>query len=143
MLFLNKIADSVFYEENNQLVKTSKLVENIDQYIGYIDGVKALSMGTKLENDSLMIQYIEILTNQFKTPNGIGLDSDFQSINALESIDEIQTSFATVLLSLNKYNASIKLDKSEMGITGFNLTPVSKGQIPDSMKPKSLVVWFN
>ena len=49
----------------------------------------------------------------------------------------------SVTLFVDELNATMAIDKSELGLSSFSSQKVSLAQIPDLAKIKSFVVWFN
>ena len=46
-------------------------------------------------------------------------------------------------LFIDELNATISIDKQELGLQAFSKQQVSKEQIPDLAKMKSFIIWFN
>jgi hypothetical protein len=88
------------------------------------------------------IKSIEIHDIRFKTQNGISLNSNFSEINAT-NILRPESTLQSVTLFLDELNATITIDKDELGIKDFITQKISLEQIPDLAKVKSFIVWFN
>ncbi|WP_075340652.1 hypothetical protein [Tenacibaculum agarivorans] len=89
------------------------------------------------------IKSIEIFDERFKTDNGLNIHSSFRDINTNNAISKIETSFSSATIFIDDLNATIAIDKEELGLKEFNMKKVSIEQIPDLAKMKSFIVWFN
>ncbi len=67
----------------------------------------------------------------------------FQEINANNNITKVETSFSSATLFIDDLNATISIDKSDLGLKEFSMQKVSIDQIPDLAKIKSFTIWFN
>lgn len=115
-----------------------------DKYLIYEKGGKhLLTIVPKEQLDSTStIKSIEIQDERFKTKAGINLKSNFSEINAIYSLRP-ESTLQSVTLFLDELNATITIDKEELGLRDFRTQKVSLAQIPDLAKIKSFVVWFN
>lgn len=115
-----------------------------DEYLIYEKGGKLLL--TVVPNETLdslsTIKSVEIHDARFKTESGITLDSNFSEINANNKLRP-ESTLQSVTLFVDELNATITIDKSELGLSNFNSQKISLEQIPDLAKIKSFVVWFN
>lgn len=120
-------------------------VQEDDKYLIYEKGGKHLLTITPKEPlDSLStIRFVDIFDEKYKTKDGLGLNSTFQEIDLLAHINKIEPTFTKVTLFFDKLNATMTLDKTELGIKTINTKEVLKEQIPDLVKPKTFVVWFD
>lgn len=89
------------------------------------------------------IKSIEIHDSRYKTENGINLNSTFSEINANNANLRVESTLQSVTLFLDEINATIAIDKEELGLRDFSTQNVSLEQIPDLAKMKSFVVWFD
>ena len=115
-----------------------------DKYLIFEKGGKhLLTIVPKEQLDSTStIKSIEIHDNRFKTELGISLKSNFSEINVSNSIRP-ESTLQSVTLFLDELNATITIDKSELGIKDFISQKISLEQIPDLAKIKSFIIWFN
>lgn len=126
--------------------EASKYLAEDDQYFVFskLDKKKLLEIEPVSQHDSLStIKSIQIFDPRFKTVNGIGLHSTFQEINANCKINKVETTFSSAILFIDELNATIVIDKSELGIKDFTLQKISLEQIPDLAKIKYFTVWFD
>ena len=94
--------------------------------------------------DSLStIRIVDIHEGIYKTEDGIGLDSKFEEINLAMNISKIESTFTKVVLYLDQMNATMTLDKLDLGINTIQTDDVQLEQIPNLVKPKSFVIWFD
>jgi hypothetical protein len=143
--------------ELNQIFKNDSIVKNLsegalgdnyfqddDKYLIFEKGGKhLLTIVPKEQLDSTStIKSIEIHDARFKTDAGITLNSNFSEINASNFLRP-ESTLKSVTLFLDELNATIAIDKQELGLSDFSTQKVSLDQIPDLAKIKSFVVWFN
>lgn len=125
--------------------KGSYSFQDDDEYHIYEKGGKhLLTIVPKEELDSTStIKSVEIFDAKFKTEQGLDINSTFRDINSNNAISKIETSFTSATIFIDDLNATISIDKEQLGITDFNMKKVSIEQIPDLAKIKSFIVWFN
>jgi len=126
--------------------EASKYLMEDDQYFVYskMDKKKLLEIEPATQHDSVStIKSIQIFDPRFKTEHGIGLHSTFQEINTHCKINKVETTFTSAILFIDELNATIAIDKSELGIKDFSLQKVTLEQIPDLAKIKYFTVWFD
>lgn len=137
--------------KNDSIVK--KLSEGVlgstfsddDEYLIFEKGGKhLLTIVPKEQLDSTStIRNIEIFDSRFKTETGLNLNSTFAEINLNNKIDKIETSLSSANLFIDDINATIAIDKEQLGLQAFSYEKVSIEQIPDLAKIKSFTIWFN
>lgn len=115
-----------------------------DEYLVFEKGGKhLLTIVPKEQLDSTStIKSIEIQDARFQTEAGINLNSNFSEINANNRLRP-ESTLQSVTLFVDELNATMAIDKSELGLSKFSSQKVSLEQIPDLAKIKSFVVWFN
>ncbi|MEX6625541.1 hypothetical protein PG913_06650 [Tenacibaculum pacificus] len=142
--------DRVF--KNDSIVKVlsegakgSNYFQEDDKYLIYEKGGKhLLTIVPKEQLDSLStIKSIEIFDERFKTASGLNINSLFQEINANNTISKVESSFLSVTLFIDDLNATVSLDKEDLGLKDFSTQKVTIEQIPDLAKIKSLTIWFH
>ncbi|WP_275316590.1 hypothetical protein [Tenacibaculum bernardetii] len=125
--------------------KGNNFYQEDDKYEIFEKGGKHLL--TIIPNEQLdslsTIKSIEIYDNRFKTKTGLNISSSFQEINANNTISKVESSFLSATLFIDDLNATIALDKEDLGLKDFSTQKVSIDQIPDLAKIKSLTIWFN
>ena len=116
-----------------------------DEYMIYEKGGKhLLTIVPKEQLDSTStIKSIQIFDDRFKTESGITVKSTFSEINVSNNIDKIESSISSATLFIDELNATISIDKEELGLKAFSKQQVSKEQIPDLARMKSFTIWFN
>lgn len=116
-----------------------------DEYLVYDrEGNHLLTFIPKHEQDSsATIDNVQIFDNRYKTVKGLGIKSRFRDINDNYTIDKVQSTFSNAVLFVDELNATITIDKEELGINDFGTQKVSKEQIPDLAKIKGLTLWFD
>lgn len=115
-----------------------------DEYFIFEKGGKLLlTITPKEQQDSLsLIKSIEIHDQRFATKNGINLASTFAEINTNYRL-RVESTLLSVTLFLDELNATMTVDKEELGLKDFTIQQVSLEQIPDLAKIKSFVIWFD
>ncbi|MEE9407304.1 MAG: hypothetical protein V3V28_04420 [Polaribacter sp.] len=115
-----------------------------DEYLVYEKGGKLLlTIMPKEQLDSTStIKSIEIHDARFKTESGIHFNSTFADINMVNK-PRVESTLSSVILFLDDLNATVAIDKEELGLKNFSAQKVTLEQIPDLAKMKSFVVWFN
>ncbi len=115
-----------------------------DKYLIFEKGGRhLLTIVPKEQLDSTStIKSIEIHDNRYKTETGVSLKSTFSEISAFNNLKP-ESTLQSVTLFLDELNATITIDKEELGLKNFTSQKVSLAQIPDLAKVKSFVVWFN
>ena len=141
----------------DNLFKSDSIVKNLsegalgdnyfqddDEYLIYEKGGKLLlTILPKEQLDSTStIKSIEIHDARFKTEAGIHLNSTFADINMVNK-PRVESTLSSVTLFLDDINATVAIDKEELGLKNFSTQKVTLEQIPDLAKMKSFVVWFN
>ena len=100
----------------------------------------------ELENyndpEEFTIKSVEIYDPRFKTESDINLNSTFADINLVNK-PRVESTLSSVTLFLDDINATIAIDKEELGIKNISFQKVTLEQIPDLAKMKSFVVWFH
>ncbi|MBL4905622.1 MAG: hypothetical protein JKZ00_06355 [Flavobacteriaceae bacterium] len=116
-----------------------------DEYLIYEKGGNhLLTIIPKEQLDSTStIKYVQIFDKRFKTASGLSLASSFEDINLNNAITKVETSLSSAVLYIDDLNATIALDKEELGLRDFNSQKISLEQIPDLAKIKSYIIWFN
>lgn len=142
--------DKIF--ENDSIVKNlsegalgDNYFQDDDEYLVFEKGGKhILTIIPKEQLDAVStIKSVEIHDARFQTETGISINSSFLDINANNNINRIETTLTSATLFLDDLNATIAIDKEELGLKAFSFQKISLEQIPDLAKMKSFIVWFN
>ncbi|MFY9241726.1 MAG: hypothetical protein WAO74_01720 [Polaribacter sp.] len=138
--------------ENDSIVKNlsegalgNDYFQDDDKFLIFEKGGKHLLTIVPKEqlDSSSTIKSIEIHDSRFTTESGINLNSSFLEINANNNINRVESTFSSATLFIDNLNATIAIDKEELGLKDFSTQKVALEQIPDLAKMKSFVVWFN
>ena len=144
-----KDLDKIF--ENDSIVKNlsegsmgDDYFQDDDEYIVYDqEGKLLLTLIPKDQHDSTStIKSIEIHDPRFSTETGLNLNSKFVEINANNRINRVESTLKSATLFIDELNATIVIDKEELGLKEYSTQKVSLDQIPDLAKIKSFVIWF-
>lgn len=125
--------------------KGDNYFQDDDEYKIYEKGGKhLLTIVPKEQLDSTStIKSIQIFDERFKTENGLTINSTFADINAKTTINNVETSISSATLFIDELNATMAIDKEEMGLKELRMQKVSLEQIPDLAKTRSFIIWFN
>jgi len=123
---------------------TDNFFKEEDEYLIYEKGgIHLLTIIPKEQQDSLStIKSIEIHDKRFVTKSGLNLESNFSQINVDNAL-RVESTLFSVTLFLDELNATITIDKEELGLKEVGIQNVSLEQIPDLAKIKSFVIWFD
>lgn len=116
-----------------------------DEYLVYEKGGKhLLTIIPKEQLDSTStIKSVEIFDPRFTTTSGLNLNTTFAEINTNNVINKVETSLSSATLFIDEFNATVSLDKEDIGIKQLGLQKISLEQIPDLTKIQSFIIWFN
>lgn len=143
------------YAKDSLVVELSEMevtdVENQKKYFRDEDKYKVYSKEGKhlltitpiKQHDSLSkIKSVEIFSNQYKTKKGVSLYSPFKEIRAAYPVS-ITNTLLSAHIDIDELNATMSIDKEEIGINDFNRDHINANQIPDLVQVKHFTVWFN
>ena len=118
---------------------------NDDEYDIYSKtGKKILEITANTQNDSLSkIKSIGIYDANYVTDKGISIKSTFKDINENYLVNKVETTLTSAILFIDELNATISIDKRELGLSKFSTQVVSINQIPDMAKIKYFTIWLN
>ncbi|MDV7188250.1 hypothetical protein R3X25_13230 [Lutibacter sp. TH_r2] len=116
-----------------------------DEYIVYSkNGKKVLEIEPENQQDSLSkIKSIQIFDSNYITDKGVSLKSTFSEINKNYRVNKVETTLTSATLFIDELNATIAIDKKELGLNQFSREEVSLDQIPEIAKVKFFTIWFN
>jgi len=125
--------------------KGNNSFEDDDEYLIYEKGGKLLLTIIPKEqlDEESTLKRVEIFDERYKTESGINVNSTFADINANSKVSKVETSFSSATLFIDELNATIAIDKEDLGLKEFSLQKVTLEQIPDLAKIKSFIVWFD
>ena len=58
-------------------------------------------------------------------------------------INKVETSLLSATLYIDELNATISLDKADLGVNQFSTEEIKVEQIPDMAKIKYFTIWFD
>ncbi len=116
-----------------------------DEYLIFSkNGKKLLEIVPTTQNDSLSgIKSIQVFHAKYKTKSGISLQSTFKEINENYLVNKVENTLTSAMLYIDELNATIAIDKKDLGISNFSREEISINQIPDLAKVKYFTIWFN
>lgn len=125
-------------------VDTRYIPEDDEYKIFSKEGKHLMTVVPKEQLDSSStIKYVEILDPEFKTEKGLTLNSPFKDINLHYMINKVETSLLSATLYIDELNATIALDKADLGVNQFSTEEIKVEQIPDMAKIKYFTIWFD
>jgi len=116
-----------------------------DEYLVYKKGGKhMLTIIPKEQHDSTAtVESIQIFDERYKTIKGLNLSSTFKDIVDNYTVNKVESTFTTAVLFIDELDATIAIDKKELGINEFGMDKVRIDQIPDLAKIKYFTIWFD
>jgi len=116
-----------------------------DEYLVYSkEGSHMFTIIPKEQHDSTAtIESIQVFDKKYKTIKGLGLSSKFKDIVDNYSVNKVESTFTTAVLFVDELDATITIDKKELGINDFGTQKISLNQIPDLAKIKTFTFWFD
>lgn len=154
---VGQITKKTMVKDLESIFKNDSIVKNLsegsmgddyfqddDEYLIYdTEGKLLLTLIPKDQHDSTStIKSIEIHDPRFTTETGLNLNSKFVDINANNRINRVESTLKSATLFIDELNATIVIDKEELGLQEFSTQKVSLDQIPDLAKIKSFIIWF-
>lgn len=149
---LTRIKDLQQIFQNDSLViklseiqnDNDKYLKQDDQYLVYEKSGKHLLTITPIKpNDSLSkLKSVEVFDNRYKTLKGISLYSPYKDINTAYNLN-ITNTLSSAHIDIDEINATVLIDKEEIGIIKSNRKKIRKDIIPDLAKIRHFTIWFN
>ncbi len=132
-------------ERNDLEQNSTSFVSTSGEYIVFSKtGKKMLEIVPANLNDSLSkIKSIQIFDPSYKTEKGVSLASNFSDINKNYMVNKVETTLTSATLFIDELNATISIDKKELGLNQFSREQIRIDQIPDLAKIKYFTIWFN
>jgi len=124
--------------------KESFFNDNDEYEIFSKEGSKLLAIVPVEQKDSTSkLKSIQIFNPIYKTKKGISLLSTVKDIKSNYEIDKVETTLTSATLYIDELNATIAIDKEDLGFSKFSREEVTLDQIPDVSKIKYFTIWFN
>jgi len=116
-----------------------------DEYLVYMkEAGHVFTIIPKEQHDSTsVIESIQVFGKKYKTVTGLGISSTFKDISGNYTVNKVESTFTSAVLFVDELNATITIDKKELGINDFGTQKISLAQIPDLAKIKALTFWFD
>ena len=130
--------------KNDSIEKFTADTELIREYrIFDKDGKQSLVFVTLRKNDSIKgMELVKIYSDKFTTEKGISTSSTFGEISGNYTINKIEPSFSAAILFIDEINATVSLDKKDLNLDEFDMSPIRQGQIPDEASVNYITLWF-
>ena len=136
--------DSIGVVDDNveRLTKTFGTVT--EDYLVYSkSGEKLLEVSFKSLNDSIkVVRSVQLYSDDYETKEGISLESKFKDIVAHFKLGKVETTLTSVTVFVEELNATISIDKQELGLDIFSREKINLNQIPENAKIKFITIWF-
>ena len=107
------------------------------------EGKKMLEIVPENLDSLSTIKNVQIFDTKYKTEDGLSLASNFSDINANYMVNNVETTLSSATLFIDELNATIAIDKEDLGLSKFSTEKVSLDQIPETAKIKYFTIWFN
>ncbi|MGY5352901.1 hypothetical protein ACXGQW_10150 [Wenyingzhuangia sp. IMCC45533] len=131
------------YSEGDFGNKNAYILDNDTHLIYQKGGRLALAISPVNPLDSISkIKSVTVFSDEYKTESGFNLSSTFNDLNVNHNIERLEASFHLVTVFVKDINATLTMDKQDLGIKAFKLGTVDKAQIPDDSKFTSFTVWL-
>jgi hypothetical protein len=131
--------------EEDSIVKIPENKNYINEYAIYTkEGEHLVTVFPLIPKDSSkLLERVQIFSSRYKTEKGISTNSTFKDINTNYTIKKIDPTFTSALVYIDELNATIALDKKDLGLKELDMNKISKEQVPDLAKIKYIDIWFN
>lgn len=131
--------------EDDSIVKVPADKKYVNEYVVYEKGGEHLvTVYPMIPKDSAkMVERVQIFSPKYKTEKGISTKSVFKDINTNYTIRKIDPTFTSALVYIDELNATVALDKKDLGLKELDMNKISKDQVPDQAKIKYIDIWFN
>lgn len=151
---VGKITSLTEIQELNSIFENDSIVSHLgednvaessyDEYLVYSkQGDHLLTIIPKTERDSSStVENIQIFDKNYKTIKGLGIKGVFKDIVDNYTVNKVQSTFSTAVLFVDELNATITIDKKELGVKDFGTQKIKLEQIPDLAKIKGITLWF-
>ena len=152
---LGKLTSLTQINELESIFAKDSLVSNLgegdfanaeyDEYLVFEKGGKhMLTIIPSEQHDSTStIESIQIFDNRYKTIKGLNISSTFSDIVENYTVNKVESTFTTAVLFIDEIDATIAIDKKDLGINEFGMDKVRLDQIPDMAKIKYFTIWFD
>lgn len=152
---VGKITPLTQIHELESIFATDSLVTNLgegdfadspyDEYKVYSkEGNHLLTIIPKHQHDSTStIESVQLFDSRYKTASGLGLSSTFKDIVNNHTVNKVESTFTTAVLFVDELDATITIDKKELGVNDFGTQKIRLEQIPDLAKIKTFTLWFD
>ena len=147
---LGKIKKNTSIEELDKMFKNDSIekypsnAEILREYRVFgINGKPDLVFFPIVKNDSIKgLDHVKIYSSRYMTEKGISTTSTFKDVADNYSIDKIEPSFSAAILFIDEINATISLNKEDLGLDEFNMNDIRQDQIPDEAGIRYISLWF-
>lgn len=147
---LGKINKSTSIEELDQIFKNDSIEklpkgEELTRQYSVFDagGKQKLVFVTKLKNDSIKgLELVKIYSDIYLTEKGISTASTFGEVSLNYTINKVEPSFSAAILFVDEINATISLNKKDLNLDEFDMSPIRQDQIPDEASIHYITLWL-
>lgn len=131
--------------KDDSIVKVPEGKDYVNEYRIYTrKGDLILQVFPQIPKDSVKnIERVQVYSPNYKTEKGVTTKSTFKDINSKYSIKKIDPTFTSALVYIDEINATIALNKADLGLDELDMNKISKDQVPDMAKIKYITIWFN
>jgi|TARA_B110000977_G_C11084730_1_gene494238 hypothetical protein len=95
-----------------------------------------------IQDSISVIGSVRVLDKRFKTDKGIGLESNFKAVSKTYTIDKIQTTFSSVIVSFKGLEVYVTIDRRELpeDLRYGPIETLDAIQIPEEAPIKNLMI---
>lgn len=136
---------TAFLEVENMFKKDSVVKSPEEDAISlqiFKNGDKALIINKNIDSIKT-IESVQVFSDLYTTERGLSTASTFKDINNNYTIKKVEPTFTSAVVFVDELNMTIALDKKDLNIDEFDMRKISKDQIPDMAKIKSITIWFD
>ncbi len=139
--------DSIVSKLNSESTEEGQKLYSLndDEFLIYSKGgEKMLEISFEIVEDSIKkINNVQLFNTKYATGKGLSLKSTFKELNEHYQVSKIETTLTSATLYIDELNATISIDKKELGLNTFSRDKIVAEQIPDNAKIKFFTIWFN
>ncbi len=131
--------------KNDSVVKIPADQSYVNEYAIYAKGGEHLLTVFPLipRDSSKFLERVQIYSSKYKTEKGLSTQSTFKDINTKYTIKKIDPTFTSALVYIDELNATVALDKKDLGLKELDMNKINKDQVPDMARIKYIDIWFN
>ena len=136
--------DSIVSKLNSEATAEDQKLysNNDDEFLVYSkSGDKKLEISFETTEDSIKkLKSLQLFNSKYVTDKGLSLKSTFKELNENYTVSKIETTLTSATLFIDELNATISIDKKELGLNLFSRDKILIEQIPDNATIKFFTI---